>query len=297
MAYFNYSTHWPTDWWAKRSFIHAWWRIYADDPRWVPPDYREWQRLITSSHGAAYWRRINAQPLYLEALPAGRRQTHAVTAPPSLATGAVFETSVAATVLLCEPAHDGAAYLSMLHCVNDEETLERLLAAAIEQSMEAGCTRLIGPTGIIPGWCAGALTNFFHVVPPNHTPYNPPYLPDLLGATMDVCHRTVLLRLPVTGVAHQTTGPARIQPLNLAALYDDSDSALLPLLNAALAPHACAPDLSADAAALLVRWVTVFPTVGWVASIDERPVGFVVVQPDLAPAMRRFGGGRPLATR
>lgn len=291
MAFFNYSTHWPTDWWAKRSFIDAWWKIYASDPRWAPPDYVAWRRLLTN-RDVAYWQRVGAQPLYLEALPARRQQAHASAAQPALA-GAVFEEPVAATVLLYEPAYHETAYLSMLHCVNDEETLDRLLGAAMEQSIEAGCTRLIGPTGVTPAWCSGALTNFFHVFPPSHTPYNPPYLPDLLAATMTVCHESVLLRLPVRNEGLPTTGPATIQPLDLATL----DKALLPLLDAALAPHALAPKLAADAAALLIHWVSVYPTMGWVAYIDETPVGFVVVQPDLAPVMHRFNGGRSLAVR
>jgi ribosomal protein S18 acetylase RimI-like enzyme len=291
VAFFNYSTHWPTDWWARRSFIDAWWKIYASDPRWIPPDYVAWRRLLTN-RDVAYWQRVGAQSLYLEALPARRQQPHTSATQPSLA-GAVFEEPVAAAVLLYEPTYDGTAYLSMLHCVNDEETLDRLLGAAIEQSMEAGCTRLIGPTGVIPAWCSGVLTNFFHVFPPNHTPYNPPYLPDLLAAAMTVCHQSVLLRLPVRSSGSPTTGPATIQPLDPATL----DKALLSLLDAALTPHAVAPKLAADAASLLIRWVTVHPTVGWVACVDETPVGFVVVQPDLAPVMRRFGGGRPLAMR
>ena len=291
MAYFNFSTHWPADWWARRSFIDAWWNIYADDPRWVPPDYPAWRRLVTRKD-AAYWQRIGAQPVYLEALPARRQQVHTGAMQPSLA-GAVFEQPVAAAVLLCEPEHQGAAYLSMLRCVNDEDTLDRLLGAALEQSFEVGCTRLIGPTGVIPGWCSGVLANCFHLTPPIHTPYNPPYLPDLLGMTMTVCHQSVLIRLPVKEGATPAMGPATIAPLDLAALY----SALLPLLAAALAPHTLAPALTADAAALLLRWVTVFPTIGWVAYVDQFPVGFIVVQPDMAPVMRQFGGGRSLAVR
>ncbi len=291
MAYFNFSTYWPADWWARWSFIDAWWKLYADDPRWVPPDYPTWRRLLTSKD-IAYWQRAGAQPVYLEALPARRTQVHTGAMQPSLA-GAVFEEPVAAAVLLCEPQHQGAAYLSMLHCVNDEEALDRLLGAALEQSFEAGCTRLIGPTGVIPAWCSGALTNCFHLTPPIHTPYNPPYLTDLLGMTMTVCHQSLLMRLPVDRSAPVASGPATIEPLHLTALSD----ALLPLLDAALAPHALAPALTADAAMLLLQWVMAFPTIGWAAYVDGVPAGFVVVQPDLAPVMRRFGGGRSLMVR
>ena len=73
-----------------------------------------------------------------------------------LLAGAVFEQPVAAAVLLCEPAPAGAAYLSMLHCANDEETLDRLLGAAMERAAAAGCVRLVGPCGPLPCECGAA---------------------------------------------------------------------------------------------------------------------------------------------
>ena len=44
--------------------------------------------------------------------------------------------------------------------------------------------------------------------------------------------------------------------------------------------------------ALLLPWLGAYPLTGWVAQVDDRPVGFVLVQPDLAEVMRRAGGGR-----
>ena len=47
---------------------------------------------------------------------------------------------------------DSTAYLSLLRCANDEETLERVLALALEYAGEQGCDRLVGPTGPTPSW-------------------------------------------------------------------------------------------------------------------------------------------------
>jgi len=290
VAYFNYTTHWATDWWARREFIHAWWRLNADDPRWLPPDYATWRRLIVQ-RDAAYWQQLAAQPFYLEALPRRRPSTYAPQHQPMLA-GAVFEQPVAAAVLLCEPAPAGVAYLSMLHCANDEETLDRLLGAAMERAAEAGCTRLVAPAGLLPEWGGGALLDRFDQLPPLHTPSNPPYLADLLATSMEVCQRQQLLILPVNAVAADA-GPAVLKPLTLT----DLAGVHLPLLAAALTPHSEKAELSPDAAALLLHWVGVYPTCGWLAEVDGAAAGFVVVQPDLAPLVRRTGGGRWLPWR
>ena len=290
MSYFNYTTHWATDWWARRAFAHTWWRLNADDPRWLPPDYVTWRRLVVRG-GAPYWQRIAAQPVYLEALPRRRPSAYAPDNQPMLA-GAVFEQLVAAAVLLCEPAV-ATAYLSMLHCVNDEETLDRLLGVAMERAAAAGCARLVGPCGPLPGWGGGALRNHFDRLPPLHTPYTPPYLADLLAASMEVCQEQVLLALPVAAAGALAPGPAVLTPLALPELA----SLHLPLLAAALAPHSDTAELPSDAAALLLQWIGVYPVTGWLAEVDGAPAGFVVMQPDLAPLVQRTGGGRWLPWR
>jgi GNAT superfamily N-acetyltransferase len=290
MAYFNYATYWPVDWWGRRSFSAAWWKIYADDPRWAPPHIAAWNWLVRGD--APYHRRLAARLLYMEAFPRRARPVGASASYP-LVAGALFEEPVAATLVFCEPSAHGALYLSMLHCVNDEETLDRLLGAVLEYGAEMNCTRIVGPIDVIPGWGDGALTNCFHLPPPLHTPYNPPYLADLLRGSMASFQQTVLLHLPVQATAEATDGPATLQPAKLA----DLAGALSPLLADALAPHSEMTKPVADAAALLVRWLAVHPTVGWVALIEDKPVGFIFVQPDLAPLLRRLHGGRPLWLR
>lgn len=290
MAYFNYRIYWPADWGGRRAFSAAWWKIYADDPRWSPPHIAAWNFLVRGS--AAYHRRVAARLLYMEALPRRSRSPGAWPSQPVIA-GAVFEEPVAAAIALCEPSAQGALYLSMLHCVNDEETLDRLLGAALEYGAEMNCTRIVGPVDILPGWSDGALTNCFHLPPPLHTPYNPPYLADLLGASMTSSRQTVLLHLPVKAQPEPVKGPATLRPATLAELT----GALSPLLAAAIAPHAGTTELSADAAELLVRWISVCPAAGWVALIEGEAVGCIFVQADLAPLLRRLKGGRPLWLR
>ena len=293
MLYFNYSTFWPADWWSRRSFLRAWWSIYAGDPRWVPPDNAALKSL-TLRTASPLWQGLQAQPLYMEALPRRERTGHSAIGQPLLA-GAVFEEAVAACVLHFAPEHDGGtAYLGLLRCANDEETLERLLGTALEAASERGCTRLVGPVGVIPAWESGALTNQFHVIPPLHTPYNPPYLPDLLASVMAPVLETTLYELPAhTGEEAALAGPAKLEPLPLFNV----DAALAPLVAAALTPHAAVDDVAAHEVEVLREWIGAWPAAGWLARVDGEVVGFVLAQPDTAALMRRARGGRRLPLR
>lgn len=68
-------------------------------------------------------------------------------------------------------------------------------------------------------------------------------------------------------------------------------------LAAACPPWAgfAAPD--AEEAAFLLRWLGHWPLCGWLAHVREEPVGFVLLQPDLSPHLRRSRGGRTLLGR
>ncbi|MBK8049453.1 MAG: GNAT family N-acetyltransferase [Anaerolineales bacterium] len=291
--YYNYTTLLPTDWWGRRSFLNAWWRFDRGDPRWTPPNYRSLVSLVQDQRahsGGGFY----AQPIYMEALP--QRTGGQTGYYGSAITGAYFEEVVAAAIIQIDPRReDGAAYLSLLKCANDEETLERLLGKVMEVAGEFGCERVIGPTGPTPSWQAGALQNYFNLLPPLHTPYNPPYLADLLATTMEPRAETALFWLNTPGESpNRSTPVATITPLDPARLATD----LLPLLAASLAStEDLFPEPDAEEATTLLRWLQVYPVTGWQAEVDDEVVGFVLVQPDLSALMRSAGGGRRLPWR
>ncbi|MEZ4868918.1 MAG: GNAT family N-acetyltransferase [Caldilineaceae bacterium] len=278
--YFNYSTHLAVDWWTRQSFLRQWCRIYASDRRWTPPPYWQFRRMLLSS----------TQPmtlLHLEALP----RRHA----PGGFGGAVFEEPVAAVAILTDPRERARdAYLSFLHCVNDEEALERLWGAVAEQLWAQGIQRVLGPIGPSPFLQSGVLQNFFHVTPPLHTAYNPPYLPDLCSTLMEPWLHTQLyvidcaLNSRRTGEASQQPTGLEITPLKPARLAGD----LLGLWQAACLELGSFPPLETAEATLLLKWLATWPLSGWVAERHGTPLGFVLLQPDLAPSVRRAWGGR-----
>lgn len=288
--YFNTTTGVAAGWWDRRSFVRKWWHIYRDDPRWVPPYYPALLQAL-SPGSDPHLDRLSAAPVYAEALPRrhlGPEDYHLYAQP-------AIEQPVAAAVALCDPRRDdGAGYLALLHVVNDRGSLEPLLERAAEEMRSVGCRFLIGPTGLSPHLGTGLLHDQWDELPPVHTPYQPPYAPEIVGATLRPKASSQLYSLSVPGDAVPVPDvPARVEPLEPRRLVQDS----LPLLAAACSEWAGFPPPDALEAAFLLRWISVWPCEGWLALMDDTPVGFVLLQPDLAPRLCLANGGRNPAWR
>lgn len=285
--FFNYDVNVASGRWDRWTFLRHWWHFYKRDPYWVPPAYRELQQVLRGRH--PHLARLSPRYLHLEALP----RPHGPGLSGSYAAAGGWARPVAATALLHDPRRrDGAHTLSLLRCANDEETLKRLLEAAAEES---GARAVVGPTHLSPYLGAGVLASHWSELPPLHTPYNPPYLPELLDAMMEVAGIARLYQITVSagGERETRTGPATLQPLQPERLADE----LLPLLVAACAPWSAFPAPDSAEASFLLRWLGRWPLSGIVAVVQEEPAGFVLLQPDLAPRLQRAGGGRNLLWR
>lgn len=288
MGYFNYRTYRADSWWEQRTFVHKWWQLQAHDRRWVPPPYPA-LRAVFGKQAAPHLARTTILPIYLEALP---NRTNG-----SGLTAAYWEEPVAATMLVLDPRQpEGTAYLALLSCSNDEEALDRLLGAAQEAAAHQGYYRLVGPVGLSPWLQSGVLENYFHVLPPLHTPYNPPYLPELMASSLHAWQTTTLLHLPLATAAQD--GLANSTPISAAALQVrplhtyEPWSALLPLWQVACQAMGDYPTPDVMEVAFLQSWLQRWPCAGWVVEVEGMAVGFVVLQADLAGAVHRARGGR-----
>jgi GNAT superfamily N-acetyltransferase len=190
---------------------------------------------------------------------------------------------------------DDTATLSLLSVANDVESLERLLSIAQEQAFARGRSRLVGPVALSPHLGYGALLDHFNQTPPLHTPYNSPYLPEVLDAVFERVQTARLYHVALSGPLEAIDGPANLRPLSL-----EDDAKGLPYLLTALDDSADDnlsgseefPRPDAAEAAFLLSWWRIAPSLGWVAEIEGQAVGFVLLQPDLAAALRRAAGGR-----
>ena len=289
MSYFNYRFLPTESRWERRAFAHEWWRIYAGDRRWLPPYYPQLRWALNPVHNE-HLARLRPEYVRIEALPQQQDPDRDDPDQGDFTPGSL-EVVVAAAVVLCDQRRrDGSAYLALPHVVNDEESLERLLDHVAEKLAIAGCGRLILPTGLSPHLSSGWLLDHWHLLPPAHTPYNPPYLIELAEQFMrPLGTRRTLYHLPVSdSPPPRLDMPAELVPLEPARLAGD----LQPLLAAASENDFgfAAPDEAE--ATFMLRWLGPAPLAGWLAQVDGRPVGFVLVQPDLAPLLHRTRGGR-----
>jgi ribosomal protein S18 acetylase RimI-like enzyme len=289
-GYFNYYTRMAESWWERRDFVRGWHRLHAGDRRWVPPYHPALVAALTPGR-VPHLDRQRPALFWVEALP-GRPNTDGNFNAQRFSS-AFMEEAVATAALLADPRRRyGTATLALLSVANDVESLERLLSIAQEQAFTRGAARLVGPVALSPHLGYGALLDHFDQTPPLYTPYNSPYLPEILDAVLERVQTARLYHIPVRARAKTVPGPAFLRPLRV-----DDDATVLPSLLAALDEVVDFPRPDTDEAAFLLRWWGIAPRLGWIAEIEGQPVGFVLLQPDLAPAMRRAKGGRNLLWR
>lgn len=289
--YFNYVTYFANSDWERRSFIRQWRRIYSSDPRWVAPHFRQQQLLLHPERNPYLAQTIHAF-VRLEALPQ-RRQSSGLGGP-------LWEASVAAAILCIDKTATGnIGRLAFLHCVNDEETLDRIISLAQEEFWQHGCRRMLGPTGLSMQTNRGILNDYFHVTPPLHTAYNPPYLPELFMTSLSTVEQSYLFTQRIAEYLESRAqeepkrvsnkaGQVKLVPLTITIAQS---AEFLQLWQSLPEMASSIPQPSMEELQFLWQWLTVWPWWGWVATIDDEMVGFTMLQPDLAEACRVTQGG------
>jgi GNAT superfamily N-acetyltransferase len=287
-VYFNHYPKIAETRWDRWSFARNWWRLYAGDPRLAPPYYPALLRELEPGRNP-HLARLASLFVQIEAL-----QRRRATLPQGLDSVGLQHPIVMAVALGDARRPDTAAYLSLLRCVNDTDTLKRLLDYLLENLAAKGYHRLIGPTGLSPHLGTGLLQDYWDVVPPLYTPYAPPYMPEVVGLVLRPFARSQLYHLDIPAeLPPAPSVQARLLPFDPARLVTN----LLPLLAAACPTWADFPPPDVEEAAFLLRWLSRWPLHGWLAEIDDQPVGFILLQPDLAPRVRLARGGRNLFWR
>lgn len=288
MAYFNYSLAADKGAWDRRVFLRRMFLLGRSDSRWVPEHAPTLSWALNPAQNA-HLARLNCQPVRLEAL---QRMPHSganrlPSQSPSLST--VIEQPVTTAVLQFDSRCGRTALLSLLNCINDSETWHTFLELISEMLFDKQYFRLIGPLGLSPHIGSGLLLDNWHLPPPLHTAYNPPFLVEMIGDKAQPLLTQRLYHLPITQTAVPTP-PANltIQPLDVAQLAH----ALLPLWQAACANPLGLPLPDAVETRFMLRWLGVSPLHGWLALHNGRPVGFVLLQPDTAAQLRLARGAR-----
>jgi GNAT superfamily N-acetyltransferase len=284
-GYYNYYTRLAESWWERRDFVRGWRRLHAGDRRWVPPYYPAFMGALSPGR-VPYIDRQQPALFWVEALQ-GRPNTDGSWNAQRF-NNVLMEGAVAVAALMADPRRrDRTATLALLSVANDVESLERLLSVAQEQAFSRGCSRLVGPVALSPHLGYGVLLDHFDKTPPLYTPYNSPYLPEILEAVLEPVQTARLYHMPVSAQILPAAGPAALRPL---AAEDDAH--VLPHLLGALDDNDEFPRPDATEATFLLSWWNIVPRSGWIAEVEGQAVGFVLLQPDLAAALRRAKGGR-----
>ena len=273
-GYFNYSSHLGTGWWDRRGFLRRWWAIYSDDRRWTPPHYPTLRRLLSPGE-SEHLDRQNPLFLHMEALP-GRRGEG----------GRNYQYGDHGDSGECCCLVDGFAPAAIGQrtwacCIVStmRKAWSDYVGAVMEQLWPMGYQRLIGPTGLSPHLQSGVLMDHYHVIPPMHTPYNPPYIPEIIGSVMAPLAHSRLYHISVDcTMAKPRSAGINVMPAEPRRLSQD----LLPLVAETYAADNLFPPPDELEARFLVRWLANWPLYLWVAEVEGIPVGFVLLQPDLS---------------
>lgn len=284
-GYYNYYTRLAESWWERRDFVRGWRRLHASDRRWVPPYFPKLMAALNPER-TPFVARQRPAFFWVEALQ-GRPNTDGNWNAPRY-NSVFMEEAVAIAALMADPRRrDDTATLALLSVANDVESLERLLKVAQEQAFARGRSRLVGPVGLSPHLGYGALLDHFDQTPPLYTPYNAPYLPEILDSVLERVQTARLYHAAVTPQVQRVIGPATLRPLRV-----EDNAKLLPNLLTALDNNDEFPRPDGVEAEFLLSWWDVAPRLGWVAEVQGEAVGFVLLQTDLGAALRRAKGGR-----
>ncbi len=297
MPYFNYDIHavdaGAASWWERRAFAGAWWALGREDDRWTPPRYSAFRRELHPAHNA-HLARLAARLVTIDALHrtgVSRSRTDQQEIPLT----SVLERPLLAALVAADPRRrDQTAHLGLLHTAGDAEALERLFDYLTETLGADDTHRIIGPVGLSPHLSSGVLADAWDAAPPQHTPTNPPYLPEMLERDAQVLQTGRLYAVDVAGGypagRRGEASGVTVEPFAVARLAED----LLPLLIAATEnPVAGFPPPDAAEAAFLLRQAGP-AAVGGLATVAGAPAGFVLLAPDEGARLRAARGGRRL---
>lgn len=292
MPYFNYRIHvaevGAASRWERRAFLNAWWNLYRDDSRWTPPEFARLRRELDPRRDE-HLARLEATLIHIDALHrTGVRRSR--TDQQEIPLVSVIERPLAAALTMIDPRRKGkTAYLALPHLGRDKEAFDHLYHHLVETLSARGYHRLIAPVGLSPHLGSGWQLDGWDEWPALHTPTNPPYVPELVEARLNPLQAGRLYRVAVPVRPDNVVGPATIRPFDPRRLAGD----LLPLLAAATAnPTAGFAPPDAVEAAFLLRTLGPEAPTGYLAEVEGRPAGFVLLGPDTAVRARATHGGR-----
>jgi GNAT superfamily N-acetyltransferase len=268
----------------RNAFIKFPWRIYANDPAWVPPLIIERKTFLNRKRHPFY--RHGDAVLFL----------------------ARKNGEVVGRILASDDPNYNALHQSnvgcfgLFECINDRDVAAALFDRAASWLREKGRTEIMGPIDYSTNYVCGLLIDGFQFPPTILTAHNPPYYRDLIeswGFTKAKDWYAWWFADPAKAVAKlrrlsarfNTNCPATIRSANLRNLRDESRR-LRQIYNQAWEKNwGFVPFTEAE-----IEFMTselkplLVPEFGWVAEIEDQPVGFTLCLPDINVVLPHLNG-------
>ena len=268
----------------RNAFIKFPWRIYVNDPAWVPPLIIERKAFLDRKRHPFY--RHGDAALFL-----------------ARKNGEIVGRIMASDDPNYNSVHQSnVGCFGLFECITNRDVAAALLEAAADWLCKKGRTEIMGPIDYSTNYVCGLLIDGFQFPPTILTAHNPPYYKELIescGFTKAKDWYAWWFADPATAVAQlrrlaarfNTHCPASVRSANLGNLRDESRR-LRQIYNQAWEKNwGFVPFTEAE-----IEFMTselkplLVPEFAWIAEIANEPVGFTLCLPDINVVLRGLNG-------
>ena len=268
----------------RDAFIQFQWRIYANDPAWVPPLIIERKAFVNRKRHPFY--KHGDAALFLA------RQNGEIAGRITVSDDPNYNSLHRSNV----------GCFGLFECIDDRKVAAALFEAAADWLRKKGRIEMMGPIDYSTNYVCGLLVDGFQFAPTILTAHNPPYYRELIESCgfakakdwyawwfADPAKAAARLR-PVTERLRKRW-PATIRPGNLKNIREESRS-LRQIYNQAWEKNwGFVPFTEAEFQFMTNEMKPLLiPEFAWIAEIGNEPIGFTLCLPDINVALRHVNG-------
>ena len=268
----------------RDAFIKFQWRIYANDPVWVPPLIIERKTFLDHKRHPFY--RHGDAALFLA------RQNGEIVGR-IMASDDPNYNSLHQSNLGC---------FGLFECIEDRDVAAALFEAAASWLRQKGRTEMMGPIDYSTNYVCGLLIDGFQFPPTILTAHNPPYYRELIescGFTKAKDWYAWWFADPAKAVTHlrrfaervRRRWPVTIRPANLKNIREESRR-LRQIYNQAWEKNWGFVPFTEAEFEFMTREMKplLVPEFAWIAEMGNEPIGFTLCLPDINVALRDLNG-------
>jgi GNAT superfamily N-acetyltransferase len=268
----------------RDAFIKFQWRIYANDPVWVPPLIIERKTFLDRKRHPFY--RHGDAALFLA------RQN-----------GEIVGRIMASDDPNYNSLHQSnVGCFGLFECIDDRNVAAALFGAAVNWLRKKGRTEMMGPIDYSTNYVCGLLIDGFQFAPTILTAHNPPYYRELIegcGFTKAKDWYAWWFADPAKAVTHlrrfaervRRRWPVTIRSANLKNIREESRR-LRQIYNQAWEKNWGFVPFTEAEFEFMTREMKplLVPEFAWIAEMGNEPIGFTLCLPDINVALRHLNG-------